>query len=145
MSKLSGQATTLLDAVDWDDQANTFAIWHCGPTAVSWADGPTKLLPHNVDGRTAEGVPASGLPGIVDMDFAPGQVTLIRTLGALDDEFVLEGEIICTPERHICGSFGTVAKATAYGRQVTPAEIRETILMRSLPHHYTAAHGHVFS
>jgi len=79
------------------------------------------------------------------MDFAPGKVTLFRTLGALDDEFALEGQIIHTPRRHICGSFGMMAKSMSYGRPVSVAEIREAIFTRALPHHYTAARGHLFS
>ena len=145
-SKLTKTPSTLMDIVDWDDKSGTFAIWHCGPTACSWADnGSAKLLPHDVDGRTPDGKPALGLPSIVDMDFAPGKVTVYRTLGALDDEFVIQGEIIRTPERHICGSFGTVANSTIYGRPVSAVTIRETILTRSLPHHYTAARGHLFA
>lgn len=145
-SKLTKTPSTLMDVVDWDDKSDTFAIWHCGPTACSWADkGSAKLIPHNVDGRAPDGKPAAGLPAVVDMDFAPGKVTVYRTLGALDDEFVIQGEIIRRPKRHICGSFGTVAKSTIYGRLVSAATIRETILTRSLPHHYTAARGHLFA
>lgn len=144
-SKLTGTPTTLLDIVDWNDRKNTFAVWHCGPTARSWATGKTTLMPHNVDGKDAKGSPATGLPGVVDMELAPGKVTVFRTLGALDDQFVLEGKIIRTPQRRICGSFGTVAQTTAYGRPITTQTIRETILSRALPHHYTVARGHLFS
>ncbi len=143
-SKLTNRATTLLDIVDWDDRANSVAIWHCGPTACSWADGPTQLRPHNVDGRTAQGQPALGLPAIVDMDFAPGPVTVFRSLGALDDEFVFEGNIVRAPGRHICGSFGAVTKIKSYGRALPIAELRESILNRTVPHHFAAARGRIF-
>jgi L-fucose isomerase-like protein len=145
LSKLGKAATTLLDIVDWDDRKSTFAVWHCGPTACSWADKKTRLIPHDVDGRTDEGKPASGLPGVVDMDFAPGKVTLLRTLGALDDEFALQGQLVRDPSRHITGSIGIVAKATAYDQAMTNPQIREAILSRALPHHYTAAREHLFA
>ncbi|MBI2441059.1 MAG: hypothetical protein HYV35_06775 [Lentisphaerae bacterium] len=144
-AKLANGPATLLDIIDWDDRRNTFSIWHCGPTAGSWAARATRLKSHNVDGRTAKGLPALGLPGIVDMDFAPGKVTIFRTFGALDDEFAIEGQIVRTPQRHICGSFGAVAKAASYGRPVSTAEVRAAILARALPHHYTAARGHLFA
>ncbi|MBI2437886.1 MAG: hypothetical protein HYV36_03615 [Lentisphaerae bacterium] len=144
-SKLAQTPSTLLDIVDWDDRKDTLAIWHCGPTGSSWADRGTRLRPHNVDGRTDQGRPELGLPGIVDMDFTPGKVTIFRTLGALDDEFAIEGQIVRAPQRHICGSFGTVARATAYGRCVRMTDLRATIFTRALPHHYTAARGHLFA
>jgi len=144
--QLSDRPATLVDIVNWDDGHNTFAIWHCGPTACSWADEKgTKLIPHNVDGRTPEGNPALGLPGIVDMQFSPGPVTVFRTLGALDDEFAVEGSLIRTPSRRICGSFGTVSRPAIYGQEVEARLIRDGIFNRTLPHHYTAARGHLFS
>lgn len=145
-AQLSDRPATLIDIVNWDDGHNTFAIWHCGPTACSWADEEgTRLIPHNVDGRTPEGKPASGLPGIVDMQFSPGPVTVFRTLGALDDEFAVEGSLIHAPSRRICGSFGTVSRPAIYGQEVETRLIRDHIFNRTLPHHYTAARGHLFS
>jgi L-fucose isomerase-like protein len=144
-SQLSDRPATLVDIVNWDDERNTFAIWHCGPTACSWADeGGARLIPHNVDGRTPGGTPALGLPGVVDMQFSSGPVTVFRTLGALDDEFAVEGSLIRTPGRRICGSFGTVSGPTIYGQEVESRLIRDGILNRALPHHYTAARGHLF-
>ena len=144
-SKLSEQPSTLLDIVDWDNRQDTLTIWHCGPTACSWAGkGKVTLLPHNVDGRTKAGKPAGGLPGIVDMAFAPGPVTVFRTLGALDDEFVFQGQLVNAPTRRICGSFGAVGKMSIYGRKVAGEEVRDQIFSRALPHHYTAAKGHLF-
>lgn len=144
--QMSDKPTTLVDIVDWSDEQNAFSVWHCGPTAYSWAHkNGAKLMPHNVDGRTPEGLPAKGLPGIVDMQFAPGPVTVFRTLGALDDEFVVQGELIDDPGRRICGSFGTVSKPTIYGREVGTRSIRTQILDRALPHHYTVARGHLFA
>lgn len=145
-SKFAKSATTLLDIVDWDDRKNSLSIWHCGPTACSWATASgTRLKPHNVDGRTNKGRPEPGLPAIVDMEFAPGKITLFRTLGALDDEFALEAEIVPAKQRKICGSFGTITSLTAYGQPVSASTIRETIMIRGLPHHYTAARGHLFA
>ena len=145
-TQLSERPATLVDIVNWDDGQNTFTIWHCGPTACSWADERgTKLIPHNVDGRTPEGNPAPGLPGIVDMQFSPGPVTVFRTLGALDDEFAVEGGLIHTPSRRICGSFGMVSRPAIYGQEVETRLIRDGIFNRTLPHHYTAVRGHLFS
>ena len=145
-TQLSDRPTTLVDIVNWDDEQNTFAIWHCGPTACSWADEKgTKLIPHNVDGRTPEGNPAPGLPGVVDMQFSLGPVTVFRTLGALDDEFVVEGSLIPTPSRRICGSFGTISRPVIYGREVDARLIRDEIFNRTLPHHYTAGRGYLFA
>ena len=145
-SNLAKTPSTLTDIVDWDDRKNTFAIWHCGPTASSWADGKgAVLLPHNVDGRDAEGRPAAGLPGIVDMQFKPGPVTVFRTLGALDDEFAIEGQIVPAAGRKICGSYGAVGKPTVYQQKTTAPAVRQDIFNRALPHHYTASRGHLFA
>jgi L-fucose isomerase-like protein len=144
-SKLTPKPTTLLDIVDWDARKDTLTIWHCGPTARSWAGGgKVSLLPHNVDGRTKAGTPACGLPGIVDMQFAPGAVTVFRTLGALDDEFVFQGQVVPAGTRAICGSFGVVGKMAMYGRSIASRDVRDQIFARALPHHYTAARGHLF-
>ena len=143
--QMSDAPASLMDIVDWSDEQNTFSVWHCGPTACSWADeSRARLLPHNVDGRTPEGLPVRGLPGIVDMQFAQGPATVFRTLGALDDEFVVQGMLINNPGRRICGSFGTLSKPTIYGREVLARSIRTQILDRALPHHYTIVRGHPF-
>ncbi len=144
VSKLAKTPSTVMDIVDWDDKGDTYSIWHCGPTATSWADkkGAT-LMGHDVDGSDSQGRPKCGLPGIVDMQFAPAPVTVFRTLGALDDEFVVQGQIVSAPKRNICGSFGAVTKNTIYGEKKSVKEIRRLIFDRLLPHHYTAVHGHV--
>jgi len=145
-AQLAKKPSTLLDIVDWDDRRNRFSIWHCGPTAPSWAAArKTCLIPHNVDGATKAGQPAFGLPGIVDMEFAPGPVTIFRTLGALDDEFAVQGKLAPAGARRICGSFGEVAEATMYGRKADTLALRAQIFDRCLPHHYTAARGRLFS
>ena len=107
--------------------------------------GKAALLPHNVDGRSKAGKPAGGLPAIVDMVFTPGPVTVFRTLGAMDDEFLFQGQLMNTPpSRRICGSCGAVTRLSLYGRPVAAADLRDQILARALPHHYTAARGHLF-
>ncbi|MBN1674295.1 MAG: hypothetical protein JXR37_24820 [Kiritimatiellae bacterium] len=142
--RLSDTPTTLLDVVDWDDAEDTLSLWHCGPTACSWADSAgCRLIPHNVDGRSPQGRPVPGLPGVVDMQFAPGPVTVFRTLGAIDDEFVLAGALIPADGQRICGSFGLMSRVSAYGRRTPVGRIRNQILDRALPHHYTAVRGHV--
>ena len=144
-SKLAEGPSTLLDIVDWDEKADTLAIWHCGPTAVSWADRRgARLIPHNVDGASPKGGPARGAPGVVDMQFATGPVTIFRTLGAVDDEFVVQGRLVKADARRICGSYGAVAKSNVYSRSVPVALVRDEILNRALPHHYTAVRGHLF-
>jgi L-fucose isomerase-like protein len=143
---LSPEPSTLMDIVDWDDRKNTLSLWHCGPTACSWAsDRGATLMPHNVDGKDESGRPAPGLPGIVDMEFKPGPVTFFRTMGAVDDEFVVQGNIAENSERRICGSFGEMKDIQVYGRTVPAIDLRNIILERCLPHHYTLAQGHVFS
>ena len=143
-SKLAKSPSTLMDIVDWDDKGDSFSIWHCGPTATSWADKKGSLLMgHDVDGSDERGRPKCGLPGIVDMQFAPSKVTVFRTLGALDDEFAVHGQIVTAPKRNICGSFGAVTKSSIYGEKRSAKEIRRQIFDRLLPHHYTAVHGHV--
>ncbi len=143
-TQFNSEPSTLVDIVDWDDEANTFSIWHCGPTACSWADaGGAQLLPHNVDGRTPDGGPNRGLPGVVDMQFAEGPVTVFRTLGTLDDEFIVQGEINSAPDRRICGCFGAVAEPNTYGGREDVRSLRRQIFHRGLPHHYAAVRGHV--
>jgi len=143
---LSPEPSTLMDIVDWDDLKNTLSLWHCGPTACSWASGRgATLMPHNVDGKDESGRPAPGLPGIVDMEFKPGPVTFFRTMGAVDDEFAVQGNIVEDSERRICGSFGEMKNIQVYGRAVPAIDLRNIILERCLPHHYTLARGHVFS
>jgi hypothetical protein len=103
------------------------------------------LFAHNVDGRTPEGNPAPRLPGFVDMQLSPGPVTVFRTLGALDDEFAEEGSLIHNPSRRICGSCGLVNRPAIYGQEVEARFIRDEIFNPTLPHHYSAARGHLFS
>jgi len=144
--QLSKQASTLVDIIDWDDKNNSFSIWHCGPTACSWADKKgARLIGHNVDGPGAGGGPKQGLPAVVDMNFRQGKVAVFRTLGAIDDEFVIQGSLVNTPKRKISGSFGAIKNATVYAEKVTNNQVRRMIFDRRLPHHYTAVRGHVFS
>jgi len=144
--QLNKKPSTLMDIIDFDDKGNTFSIWHCGPTASSWADKKgAKLICHNVDGRKAAGKPAMGLPGVVDMQFAPGKVSVFRTLGAIDDEFAVQGKITAAGKRQICGSFGLVAEPSIYTNKVDVNFVRQEIFDRMLPHHYTATPGHIFS
>ena len=144
-AQLSRKPSTLMDIVDWSSKSNALAIWHCGPTACSWADKKgARLLGHNVDGRTSKGKAASGLPGVVDMQFARGPVTIFRTLGAIDDEFVVAGELAPNDRRRICGSFGTVTKPKVYSRPSSVDTIRDDIFKRTLPHHYVAVRGNIF-
>lgn len=144
-SRMADSASTLMDIIDWNDKNNHFSIWHCGPTAPSWAaERKTRLMPHNVDGSTPEGKPNYGQAAIVDMTFYGGPVTIFRTLGAIDDEFAIEGNIVDDPDSKICGSFGSVADATMYGSKIDNLYLRGQIFSRALPHHYTAIRGHLF-
>lgn len=143
---LGNGPSTLVDIVDWDERGQRFSIWHCGPTACSWADKKgTRLIRHDVDGRCSDGTPKKGLAAVVDMEFAPGKVSVYRTLGALDNEFVIEGQIVPAPRKKIVGSFGAVAESTMYKNKMPVESIRRQIFDRVLPHHYTAAYGHLFS
>lgn len=144
--QLSSTPATLLDIIDWDDKADTFSVWHCGPTAVSWADSDgTQLIHHCVSGATADGKkPACGSCGNVDMQFAEGPVTLFRTLGAIDDEFVVHGTLKNDPSRRITGSFGLVGEPVVYGEPLLARVVRNQILDRELPHHYTAVKENLF-
>jgi len=143
--KLTDRPVTLLDLVDFDERDNAFAIWHCGPTATSWSDrGGAKLIPHDVDGADSRGRPAPGLPAVVDMQFKPGPVTMFRTLGAVDDEFVVQGRIVPAPKRRISGCFGMLASPAVYGREAQVGAIRDNIIQRAIPHHYAAARGKLF-
>ncbi len=143
---MSDRPSTLLDIVDWDDRKDTFSVWHCGPTAVSWAHGrKARLVHHTSAGGTPSGKPVSGLPCSVDMQFAPGPVTLFRTLGALDDEFAVQGRLIRAPERAIRGSFGVIGGPKMYGREMPVGLIRNQIMDRTIPHHYAAVRGHILT
>ena len=97
-----------------------------------------------MDGATRKGAPAEGLPAIVNLDFRPGPATVFRTLGAVDDEFVVQGKLIDPDGNRIHGSYGCLAQPTVYGRQTSVQQVRQQILDRALPHHYTAARGHLF-
>lgn len=138
-SKLTEEPSTLLDIIDWNDADNLFSIWHCGPTASSWADESGAVFKHhNVDGRSKSGGAMFGCSGIIDMQFKTGPVTLFRTLGAIDDEFVVQGDIVPPRKERICGSFGQVGNAKIYGQNVNNEQLRGQILDRCLPHHFTA-------
>lgn len=143
-AKLQKDASTLVDIIDWDEKGQNFSIWHCGPTASCWADKTgSKVICHDVDGAGADGKPKFGLPGVVDMQFAPAKVTVFRTIGAIDDEFIVQGKLVFLPKRKITGSFGAVAQPTVYGQKVTVEQIRREIFDRRLPHHYTAIRNHI--
>ena len=144
-SKFSEEPSTLLDVIDWNDEKDRFSVWHCGPTAPSWADKSGSVFKyHNVDGRDEDGGAKFGCSGIIDMQFKPGPVSLYRTLGALDDEFAVQGEIVTTETEKVCGSFGQVANATIYGRGMDNELLRNQIFDRCLPHHFAAVRGSLY-
>ncbi len=144
LSQLMGSPSTLLDVVDWHDDRESMTIWHCGPTAPEWADEKgTRLVGHCVYGSKDDGGPAQGPLGNADMAFKAGPVTLLRTLGGLDDEFIIEGELVPPGERDITGSCGVVEQMQSYARPVTGAAVRHEIMSRRLPHHFTAVRGHL--
>jgi len=138
-SHLSRRPATLVDIVDFEDNHDAMTIWHCGPTAPSWAaGGSVDLIPHNVDGRDEHGGPRPGLPCVHDMAFEPGPITLFRTLGALDDEFMLRGRLVPSNGTKISGCAGRLRQLHRYDRSISAAAARDEVFARGLPHHFTA-------
>ncbi len=137
-SKITKAPGCILDIIDFDDKAGTLDIWHCGPGAVSCADScGVELLHHMVDGKGPDGKPGKGHPSIHNMGYKPGRLTVFRTLGSLDDEFIMEGSLVKSPE-HVVGSSGRFGGISYYGNPVSNACVREAILSRGIPHHYAA-------
>ncbi len=136
--QLSKRPSTLLDIIDFDDARDTLSVWHCGPSAPACAaDRQLNLVAHAVDGADAAGQPRAGHPACHDLTLRPGPVALLRTLGALDDEFRLDGEILPADGEQITGSFGKAGRLSLDGRPIAVAEVRRRILNEGIPHHYT--------
>lgn len=137
-SKLSSTPASILDITDFDDAAGTLTLWHCGQGSLSCADqAGAGLTFHSVDGKGGDGKPAKGHPAVHDMAYKPGTLTVFRTLGAFDDEFILDGELLQS-DRHNTGSSGRLGALSSYGRSVGTREVRESIFSRGIPHHYAA-------
>ena len=137
-SKLSKEPASILDITDFDDNDETLNLWHCGQGSVSCADSEgVELVHHMVDGKDSGGNPAKGHPSVHNMGYKPGPLTVFRTLGAFDDEFIIEGTLLKS-SGHNTGTSGRLGTISYYGGKITNTALRELILSRGIPHHYAA-------
>lgn len=141
---ISGNSTTLLDIVDWDDQKQIVRVWHCGPTDPDWSDEQgTCLCYHKVDGKDKEGKPAHSQPAVHEMALKEGSTTLFRSVGAMDELFIINGDII-KDSSPLSGSGGWITNLRMNGSKISTSFMRQIMCDKKIAHHFALAKGDIF-
>ncbi len=133
----AGETVTLMDLASVDTQDDTILLWHCGPTAPSLADPKgARLQPLWLfDGQAPEPI---GLHN--DLVLRRGSATILGLTPDFESMLVLAGEI--DPDKpSYTGSRGWMKNLHLNGRQITTAELVQTIMVSGYQHHYPLAYG----
>ena len=130
---MSRERPMMMDMSDWDRDDGTVLMWHCGNTPKEWADrrGDT-LTPHF--NRTDAGT-------VRQLVFREGPATVLRLLGDGEEALVCAGRF-CKPDKpSFAGARGWMTGFRMGAEKLDALTFVNTILERSLPHHFPMAQG----
>ena len=136
-----GQVTTLLDLVSFDERDDTIQLWHCGPTALEFANSKganLDVIEQNVD---ETGVEKRRLRYVHDMVIREGDATIAMFLGDFDSMCVAEGAFIGRDKKTFLGSAGWLGAMRLNGKPVSALDMIHTILTLGIQHHYPVIMG----
>ena len=134
---ITGQVTTLLDFVEFDEKDESVQLWHCGPTAKCMADKNGACL--DCFYEVQEGV-VERRSAMHSLIIAPGSATVMRFTGDLESMFISGGEIIPEKDGYF-GSKGWMNKLTVGDVAVNAKDYTETVLTAGIEHHFALTAG----
>lgn len=136
---ISGQTTTLMDLIAFDEKDETALLWHCGPSAVCFADEDGVCLRCHVQ-NTEDG---KGNPqGLInDLVFKPESSTLMRITGEWDKMFLVDGRFINKKKESWQGSRGWLGELKLNSENISIRDFMNTILVQGFQHHYPMIFG----
>ena len=131
----------MTDLVALAEEEGLIHMWHCGPSAPSWADEAGQALTYHptLDRASPPEAPKSGVSS--DLVFAPGPVTVVRFSQAADRLLLMSADVVEGPSRGYAGSRGWLGNLTMDGQAVSVEDLIETIAYHGLEHHYPLARG----
>ncbi|GAB4546264.1 MAG: L-fucose isomerase-like protein [Anaerolineae bacterium] len=138
---VSRAPVTMTDLVALAEEEGLVHMWHCGPSAPSWADEAGQALTYHptLDRASPAGAPRSGVSS--DLVFAPGPVTIARFSQSADKLLLMSAEVVEGPSRGYAGSRGWLANLRMNGEPMSIPDLIETVACYGLEHHYPLARG----
>lgn len=138
---VSRAPVTMTDLVALAEEEGLIHMWHCGPSAPSWADEAGQALTYHptLDRASPPEAPKSGVSS--DLVFAPGPVTVVRFSQAADKLLLMSAEVVEGPSRGYAGSRGWLGDLRMNGAPLSIPDLIETVAYYGLEHHYPLARG----
>lgn len=137
----SREAACLLDLCAPNLRFGTMLAWHGGGGPLSLGDGENqRWIDHPMLGRGIPGAPNCG--AILDMQFAPGPVTLLRIGEHGASLFAIDAEVASSDEPGFDGVRGWLQSFSQCGERATLADLIETVMLHGLEHHFILVRGH---
>ena len=142
LNAITDSASTLMDMVSLDEDDTSACLWHCGPTASSWADKDgVKWNGHCIFGCQNEGQ-WCGKGVVANMNFKPGEVTVARVNSSFDKLFVMNAQIM-ENKKGFEGSSGWINNMEMEGYRLSIQDLINTIVTNRIDHHYPVVYGNV--
>jgi L-fucose isomerase-like protein len=137
----SKQPATVLDLAAVHDREGLVHMWHCGPSPASFADDNGMRITHHptLDRAGPPTGPSSGVA--VDLQIAPGPVTLFQILPDVDRAFLATAEIVQGPTEGFHGSRGWLDHVCIDAAPMSVFDLIETVSYHGLTQHYPIAQG----
>jgi len=127
--------------VAFDELDDTVQLWHCGPTALPFAnrDGAgLDFLPENTD---AKGKNKRYLRYVHDMTIKGGDATIAMFCNDFDKMFILDGKFIDHAKDRFAGSAGWLGGMSLNRKGIGATDLINTILTLGVQHHYPVVMG----
>jgi len=132
LNSLSGGISSLNDLVDFDPVDNSINLWHCGVAAGCWA---------NKKGMTWDNHFNVGKGVVADLDYEPGAITITSLDNEFDNLLIMTGTVL--DKAGFQGSGGWVSEIAINGEKVSLDDIKSTISVNRVNHHYVSARGNL--
>lgn len=136
---MTGRVGCLLDMTSPQLAQNRILMWHGGGGPLYLAEGRARWINHPMIGRGTEQGPIHG--AIVDYNFVPGPVTVLRIGGSGATRFSFEAEVVKATETGFIGSRGWISGFTSQGETRSAGEIVGAVLDHGVEHHFVLVYG----
>jgi L-fucose isomerase-like protein len=137
---MTGESSTMSDLSALDEKDDSLCMWHCGPTAGSFADkNGVKWDAHFNIGSYCNGK-WCGKGVVADLNFKPGKVTISRFDSSFDRMFVMTGEVL-SDKKGFDGSSGWIGNLKVDGQKMKIADYINTLIVNHVDHHHQIAYG----
>ena len=133
------QITTLMDLVAFDEKDDTLQLWHCGPTAMCFADSCGVGLKELEEATKDDG--RRYLSYIHDMNIKPGDATVMCVAREFSSLCMISGSFIDYKKERFNGSAGWLGNLSIDGQKTTAKDAVNTIMVQGIQHHFPVVMG----